>query len=37
MGMKGREIILQGLSSEIVVRETLRVYDQLLGEDVGAT
>ena len=37
MGMKGREIILQGFSSEIVVRETLRVYEELLGEDVGAT
>jgi glycosyltransferase involved in cell wall biosynthesis len=37
MGLKGREIVLRGFSSEIVVRETLRVYGEVLGEDVGAT
>ena len=32
MGRKGREIILQDFTSEIVIRKTLGVYRDLLGE-----
>lgn len=31
MGAKGRQIVLDGFSSEIVVRETLKVYAEVLG------
>ena len=35
MGGRGREIIIGRFSSEIVVGETLKVYEELLGGDPG--
>ena len=32
MGLRGREIVETGFSSEIVIRNTLKAYDRLLGE-----
>jgi glycosyltransferase involved in cell wall biosynthesis len=34
MGAQGRQIILDGFSSEIVVRETLAVYGEVLGQSL---